>query len=1475
MPFHLSVLPCVSTEDSLTFSTRKNDKKVERRSNEWFMRLSRSLPFRSLLGALIALGCLSLSKGNTLQQPTRNHTVSGPSAAFLLSSSFSREAGAPITPLTPLATARAPDTPAAAAAATAAATAATAGRQKCDKFFAKGVAEDGGASYPFAEVERRWAAYYAQRSAEFSPPQSPEDESACSEEQQQPLNKKNKYYVLSMIPYPSGSGLHMGHCYTYTLADVTARYQRLKLRAAMLQELSAASPPSAAAAAAVDLDPQAAAGAALEATAAAAAVSSSTGGGAAASLPPAAAAAASSSPAPATAISPSAAAAPSSAATTAPAAAAAAAGDPRVPPQPHVLHAMGWDAFGLPAEQHARERGEPPASTVHANIRNFRRQLQRLGLSVDWRRELTTSDPAFFRWTQWAFLQMLQRGLAYEAEAEVNWCPALSTVLANEELTPEGLSERGRFPVEKRRLRQWHLRLRAYADRLLAGMASLDWPKDVLQMQRHWIGRVEYLKLRLPFAASAGDTSPPGASLPLRTSSPREGPSPPGAPSTSGAPLALGAPPASRAHAVPGASLSCLLLAPEHALRCTGVLLHPKHPLASRLTERVAGGQQMPAMKGQQKQASGEGGAKTAGVHCGVYIHHPVTHRPIPVIVSSIAETLPEFGLQLQETDALLVAPSLQPFAAPLVAAGLLSLYPEPEGDADLGPVASAWGPPEERKKEGGPLTPGPSSPLNLSGLSDEEARSRAKRWLQAERGAEPEVRYRLKDWLFSRQRYWGEPIPVLRRTRAHAADEGTAAQGAAATEEGTPLIRPLPEHALPLTLPVFRPDLCGSASHQSQAATAAAAAAATAAAAPPAAATATAATTAATSAGATVSPAATSAGAADQRQERFGEGCSGHQQALLNSEAPAAALSYYTDWMMGGEEGQPESGGFFSRQTGATSARESDPSLDKRDSTRWMREASTMPQWAGSSWYHLRFTDPSNMESPARLALQRLWLPVDLYVGGKEHAVTHLIYARFWHKVLKDVGAAWGEEPFKRLLTPGVILGAPRHFLLRRKDTGAPVSAAEVHLTPAATASRSAASAERAAKAATAATTAAAAAPDTREDCGIHVPSGAAVYAEPLPPAASVERRSDGVWVLLQEPRTASKTNPSPGAETTAGAAEQAAAGKAAGRETAAADTATGAASKGAAGGSEEEGIELLSVCEKMSKSRGNAVSPEVAFASDGADALRIHLMGLGPIASTKSWHEGGLAGASRMLRRVWRLITQGAPGAPVALPPHQASLAACAVSKASADRQPHQHRSLGFPLLGIKNSSVSVMSEEERKLLAPLVASVTLNYERMQINKAVALLMQGTRQLQQLQQQHGGISVPAAKTLLTLLHPLAPFITEELWARLSQTLPAAFRYPGWSLAASGAWPEGKVLRDAGVGIAQGGAEVSIQLNGRHRLRIPVSAQALTSSQTLVQAAQSNPLVQQRLQRETAAGRSLRETVAKPEAKFVNFIFA
>ncbi|KAL8452120.1 hypothetical protein Emag_002523 [Eimeria magna] len=1436
----------------------------ESHSKEWFMRISRSLPLRSLLGALIALGWLPPSEGDTLRQPLHIHRVPGPSPAFLLLRCFNRDAGALDTLLAPSAAAGALATAAAPATATAAATAVTTGG-KSDKLFAKGAANDVGASYPFAEVERHWVAYYAQRSAEFSPPQFPADEPSCPKREQQPPSKRDKYYVLSMIPYPSGSGLHMGHCYTYTLADVAARYQRLKLRAAMIKKLSAASSASAAAAAAVDVDPQTAAAAALEASAVAAAASSSTSTGAAASLPPADAAASFSS-APAAAAPPSAAATFSSAATAA-SAAALVAGDPRVPPQPNVLHAMGWDAFGLPAEQHARERGEAPASTVHANISIFRRQLQRLGLSVDWRRELTTSDPAYFRWTQWAFVQMLQRGLAYEAEAEVNWCPALGTVLANEELTPEGLSERGRFPVERRRLRQWHLRLRAYADRLLAGMASLEWPDDVLQMQRHWIGRVEYLKLQVSFASSARATSPPGASAPSKAFSSWKGPSPSGAPSTSETLLTVGASSASRAHAAPGATLCCLLLAPEHALRCTGVVVHPKHPLAYRLTEHLAGGERVSAMEGREKQASREGGAKTAGVHSGMYVHDPLTHRPIPVIVSRVVETLPEFGLQLQETDALLVAPSLQPFTAPLAAAGLLSLCPEPESHADAGPANSATGPPEERQKQQGPLKVSPLSLPSLTGLSNEEVRSRAKTWLQVERGAEPEVRYRLKDWLFSRQRYWGEPMPVLRRLRVQAANEETVAQEVGGQEE-IPLVRPLPEHALPLTLPVFRPELCGCLSIRPEAATAATA-------------------TAATAAGGTVSTAA-AAGAAEQRQEKFGEGCTGDQQVLSDSEAPAAALSYYTDWMMCG---QPEvssiSGRGPSPQTVSMPATEGAASFNKGDSTRWIREASTMPQWAGSSWYHLRFTDPTSMEGPARLALQRLWLPVDLYVGGKEHAVTHLIYARFWHKVLKDVGAAWGEEPFKRLLTPGIILGSPRHFLLRRKDTGAPVSAAEVHLNPAsaALASRPAASTERAATSAAAAATAAAAiaaatatvtaaAPSmTREDCGIHVPSGAPVYAQPLPPAASVERRNNGVWVLLQEPPIVSEKNPSAGAGTTAGAAEQAAAEGAAGTKAAAANNTTGAASKEAEAGSEKVGIELLSVCEKMSKSRGNAVSPELAFASDGADALRIHLMGLGPVASTKSWHQRGLAGASRMLRRVWRLFTQRPPGAPAAVPSDRASLAACAVLEAPADSLRQQHERLSLP--GIKNSSANVMSEEEKKLLVPLVASLTLSFERMRINKAVALLMQGTRQLQQLQQQQGGISVPAAQVLLTLLHPLAPFITEELWARLSQARPAAFRYPGWSLAASGAWPGGKALRDEAAGTGQGGAEVSIQLNGRHRLRVPVASHALNSTQTLVHAARSNPLVQQRLRRETAAGRSLRETVAKPEARFVNFIFA
>lgn len=429
---------------------------------------------------------------------------------------------------------------------------------------------------------------------------------------------------------------------------------------------------------------------------------------------------------------------------------------------------------------------------------------------------------------------------------------------------------------------------------------------------------------------------------------------------------------------------------------------------------------------------------------------------------------------------------------------------------------------------------------------------------------------------------------------------------------------------------------------------------------------------------------------------------------------------------------------------------------------------------------------------------------------------------------MLADIGAACEEEPFKRLVTPGVILGAPRHFLLRRTDTRAPVSAADADLSPAAVASLTSPAAAEDATA--------------QAGCGVHRPSGVAVYAEPLSPDSPlVRQRTVGTWVFSPQTREEKTTRDSLSPVAAA---------------------ATGPALRPSQEGKDD--IQLLTVCEKMSKSRGNAVSPDSIFNTHGADALRIHLMALGPVATTKVWRDEGLSGASRLLRRTWKMFLSPVD-APYMLPSGPQG-----ARDGSTEASPQALR-------GIADKPIS---EGERRLLSTLVVSVTQGLERMQVNKAVAALMQGTRQLQEQQQQQGGtLSVSAARTLLTLLHPLAPFITEELWARLSAAHPTALRYPGWSLAASGEWPEvdakkGGQHKDGDRDIGHEEVDISVQLDGRHRLCIPVAKDDIGSTEALLKAVRGTPQVQQRLKREEDKGRLLNMIIAKPEARFINFVF-
>ncbi len=506
----------------------------------------------------------------------------------------------------------------------------------------------------------------------------------------------------------------------------------------------------------------------------------------------------------------------------------------------NVLHPMGWDAFGLPAEQYAIETGTHPRVTTRRNIETFKRQIDSLGCSYDWSREIDTTDPGYYRWTQWIFCKLFERGLAYEAEVAVNWCPALGTVLANEEVTG-GKSERGGHPIVRLPMKQWMLRITAYADRLIADLDTLDWPEPIKKMQRDWIGRSEGAQLR--FAVSGHD----------------------------------------------GVAIEVFTTRPDTLFGATYMVLAPEHALVDVITtsaqrNAVAAYVEASARKSERTRVAD---AKTkTGVATGAFAVNPANGESIPIWIA-------DYVLAGYGTGAIMAVPG------------------HDERDFEF---ASAFGLPIRKvvdvEGQGLPIT-GEGVSVDsgfISRLPTQQAIRRIIEWIELERHGSRRITYKLRDWLFSRQRYWGEPFPVLH------------------LEDGT--VKLVDTDELPLLLPElddFRP-----------------------------------------------------AGERDTPLERA------------------------TEWIA---------------TTDAATGRPA------------RRDRNTMPQWAGSCWYFLRFVDPTNTEAPFSPEAERYWMPVDLYVGGAEHAVLHLLYARFWHKVLYDIGLVHTVEPFQKLVNQGMILGVSHRY--------------------------------------------------------------------------------------------------------------------------------------------------------------------------------------------------------------------------------------------------------------------------------------------------------------------------------------------------------------------------------------------------------------------------------------------------------------
>jgi leucyl-tRNA synthetase len=669
------------------------------------------------------------------------------------------------------------------------------------------------------EIENRWQDTW-QREGTFHAP----NPSGPLADPDHPRAGAEKLYVLDMFPYPSGAGLHVGHPLGYIGTDCFARYQRMAGR--------------------------------------------------------------------------------------------------------NVLHAMGFDAFGLPAEQYAVQTGTHPRTTTVANIERYKAQLRRLGLAHDDRRSVATIDVDFYRWTQWIFLQIFNswydadarrarpiaeliaefaggtrptpdgrpwaeltaderrqvvddHRLAYVSEAPVNWCPGLGTVLANEEVTADGRSDRGNFPVFKRSLKQWMMRITAYGDRLLDDLDSLDWPEPIKLMQRNWIGRSQ--GAHIDFATSTSDSGFAGeARISVFTTRP---------------------------DTVFGATY--LVLAPEHEL--VDALVPDAWPAGTR--DAWTGGHASPraAVEAYRKAA----GSKTdverqadtkekTGVFVGAYATNPVTGGPIPIFVA-------DYVLAGYGTGAIMAVPAqderdwafAEVFDLPIVRTVQPSEGFDGKAYTGEGPAINSAA---------------PDRGLDLNGLAVADAKARIIDWLEANGQGRGAVTYRLRDWLFSRQRYWGEPFPIVY-------DE--AGNAIALPEEMLPVELPEVDDFSPKT---FEPDDAGS-----------------------------------------------------------------------NPETP---LSRRRDWV--------------------------EVELDLGDGPkRYTRETNVMPQWAGSCWYELRYLDPTNRDRFVGVENERYWMGprgegdcggTDLYVGGAEHAVLHLLYARFWHKVLFDLGHVSSFEPFRKLFNQGMI---------------------------------------------------------------------------------------------------------------------------------------------------------------------------------------------------------------------------------------------------------------------------------------------------------------------------------------------------------------------------------------------------------------------------------------------------------------------
>jgi leucyl-tRNA synthetase len=763
----------------------------------------------------------------------------------------------------------------------------------------------------------------------------------------------------------------------------------------------------------------------------------------------------------------------------------------------NVLHPMGWDAFGLPAEQYAIKTGQHPRVTTARNMDNFRRQLQAVGFSYDWEREVSTTDPAYFRWTQWIFLQLYNAWfnpathkaepistytgndpdsvrLAYVAEMPVNWCPQLGTVLANEEVV-DGKSEVGGFPVERRPLRQWMLRITAFAERLLEGLDGLDWPEGIKLLQRNWIGRSEGALVKFQI-----ENAP--------------------------------------------CEVEVFTTRPDTLFGATYMILAPEHPLVTAITtpeQREAVEKYKASVASKSDLDRTELNKEKSGVFTGAFAINPVNGDKIPVWIA-------DYVLMGYGTGAIMAVPAHDERDFEFATKFKLPIREVVRGSS---------------ANEASSCFAGEGVAVNsgfLEGLPTSEAKQKITFWLEEKALGRGTVNYKLRDWLFSRQRYWGEPFPIVwegGRHRALTQDE----------------------------LPVIQPDM----------------------------------------------------------------------EDFKPTGTPEPPLSKALEWLKYSDSAQ--------------------------------RETNTMPQWAGSCWYYLRFCDATNSERFIGKEADEYWMArnskpggVDLYVGGTEHAVLHLLYARFWHKVLHDLGHVTTPEPFQRLVNQGMILG----------------------------------------------------------------PDG-----------------------------------------------------------------------------------------QKMSKSRGNVITPDSVISEYGADSLRLYEMFMGPLEQMKPWSMKGVEGVYRFLARVWRLAME--------------------------------ENQEGEWILSNDLAEIPLNSQQLR-IAHATIKKVTSDIRLLAFNTAISQMMVFTNEFVNAKPR----PLEALRILLPLLSPFAPHLAEELWSRLGFT----------GLSSKQTWP----VHDESL-LVENEVELAVQVNGKVRERLVISKEA--TKEEIEKAALESPKIQ-----EATAGQTIVKVVVVP-GKLVNIV--